>query len=98
MLTFTEADVLGWVTPILWPFLRVLALFTTMPLFSERSVPARVRIALAFLIAFCAGSLLVGAVALAEDGRSAASTSVQADQGVEALLRQIERQPRATTP
>jgi hypothetical protein len=44
------------------------------------------------LIAFCAGSLLVGAVAHAEDGRSAASTSVQADQGVEALLRQVERQ------
>jgi hypothetical protein len=44
------------------------------------------------LIAFCAGSLLVGAVALAEDGRSAASASVQVDQGVEALLRQVERQ------
>lgn len=44
------------------------------------------------LIAFCAGSLLVGAVALAEDGRSAASASVQADQGVEALLRQVEGQ------
>ena len=54
MLTFTEAQVLGWVTPILWPFLRVLALFTTMPLFSDRGVPARVRIGLAFLIAFCA--------------------------------------------
>ena len=48
MLTFTEAQVLGWVTPILWPFLRVLALFTTMPLFADRGVPGRVRIGLAF--------------------------------------------------
>ena len=54
MLTFTEAQVLGWVTPILWPFLRVLALFATMPLFAQRGVPVRVRIGLAFLIAFCA--------------------------------------------
>ena len=31
MLTFTEAQVLAWVTPILWPFLRVLALFSALP-------------------------------------------------------------------
>ena len=31
MLTFTEAQVLAWITPILWPFLRVLALFGTLP-------------------------------------------------------------------
>ena len=54
MLTFTEADVLGWVTPILWPFLRVLALFSTLPVIAQTGVPMRVRIGLAFLIAFCA--------------------------------------------
>jgi flagellar biosynthesis protein FliR len=54
MLTFTEADVLGWVTPILWPFLRVLALFGALPVIGQAGVPARVRIGLAFLIAFCA--------------------------------------------
>ena len=31
MLTFTEAQVLDWVSPLLWPFLRVLALFSAMP-------------------------------------------------------------------
>jgi flagellar biosynthetic protein FliR len=50
----SEAQILGWVTPILWPFLRVLALFSALPVLSQRSVPVRVRIALAFLIALCA--------------------------------------------
>ena len=31
MLTFTDTQVLAWVTPLLWPFLRVLALFGAMP-------------------------------------------------------------------
>ncbi|MBS0434349.1 MAG: flagellar biosynthetic protein FliR [Proteobacteria bacterium] len=54
MLTFTEAQFLGWVTPILWAFLRVLALLGTLPVFAQRSVPMRLRVALAFLIALCA--------------------------------------------
>jgi flagellar biosynthetic protein FliR len=54
MLTFTEADLLAWVTPILWPFVRVLALFSALPVIGQRAVPLRVRIGLAFLIAFCA--------------------------------------------
>jgi TPR repeat protein len=47
------------------------------------------------LIAFCVGSVLVGAVALAEDiesGQPHVDTAAPADQGVEALLRQLERQ------
>ena len=47
MITFTEAQVLGWITPLLWPFLRVLALFTALPVLGTRSVPARVRVGLA---------------------------------------------------
>ena len=58
MLTFTEGQVLAWITPILWPFLRVLALFGSLPVFAQRGVPARVRVALAFLIAFCAQATL----------------------------------------
>lgn len=58
MLTFTDAQVLGWITPILWPFLRVLALFSALPVFAQRGVPARVRVALSFLIAFCAQATL----------------------------------------
>ena len=58
MLTFTEAQVLEWITPLLWPFLRVLALFGSMPVFAQRGVPMRVRVALSFLIAFCAQATL----------------------------------------
>jgi len=58
VLTFTEAQVLAWITPLLWPFLRVLALFGAMPVFAQRNVPMRVRVALSFLIAFCAQATL----------------------------------------
>ena len=58
MLTFTEAQVLGWITPLLWPFIRVLALFGTVPVLGQRNVPLRVRVALSFLIAFCAQASL----------------------------------------
>ena len=58
MLTFTDTQVLAWITPLLWPFLRVLALFSALPVFAQRGVPARVRVALAFLIAVCAQATL----------------------------------------
>ena len=58
MLTFTEAQVLAWVTPILWPFIRILALFSALPVIAQRSVPARVRVGLALLIAVCAQSVI----------------------------------------
>lgn len=58
MITFTEAQLMGWLTPILWPFLRALALMTSLPVFSQRSVPMRVKVALAFFIAFAAQASL----------------------------------------
>jgi flagellar biosynthesis protein FliR len=54
VITFTEQQLLAWITPLLWPFLRTLALFTSMPVLGARSVPVRVRIALAALIAIAA--------------------------------------------
>ena len=51
MISFTEAQVLGWITPLLWPFLRALALLSALPLLGTRVVPTRVRIGLAALIA-----------------------------------------------
>jgi len=71
MLTFTEAQVLAWVTPILWPFLRVLALFSSMPVIAQRSVPIRVRIGLAFLIAFCAQASMPEIAPIALDSSAA---------------------------
>jgi len=54
MIAFTEADVLAWITPLFWPFLRALALFTSLPVLGTRTVPARVRVALAGFIALAA--------------------------------------------
>ncbi|WP_431051025.1 flagellar biosynthetic protein FliR [Roseateles sp. L2-2] len=54
MLTFSEAQLLAWISPILWPFIRTLALFAGMPVFSQRQVPARVRIGLALFISVAA--------------------------------------------
>ncbi len=58
MLTFSEAQVLAWITPLVWPFLRALALFTALPVLGTRTVPMRVRIALAAFIAFAAQPML----------------------------------------
>ena len=47
MPTFTEAQVMALVSPVFWPFLRILAVFSSAPIFSSRSVPLRTRVALA---------------------------------------------------
>jgi flagellar biosynthetic protein FliR len=54
VISFTEAQVLAWITPLVWPFLRALALFTSMPVLGTRTVPTRVRIGLAALVALAA--------------------------------------------
>ena len=77
MLTFSEAQVLAWVTPILWPFLRVLALFSSMPVIAQRSVPIRVRIGLAFLIAFCAQASMPEVAPIALDSSAAMMAVLQ---------------------
>lgn len=58
MITFSETQLVAWLSPILWPFLRVLALFSVSPMFSMRVIPVRVRIGLAFLVAVCAQAVL----------------------------------------
>jgi flagellar biosynthetic protein FliR len=58
VLTFTDAQLLAWIGPLLWPFLRVLALFTALPVLGTRTVPLRVRIALAFFVALAAQPVL----------------------------------------
>lgn len=74
---------MAWLSPLLWPFLRVLALFSVAPLFSMRVLPMRARIALAFLIALCAQALLPQAPVLAVD--SAQTLGVLAQQLAVAL-------------
>ncbi len=77
MLTFTDTQVLAWITPLLWPFIRVLALFGTLPVFAQRTVPARVRIGLGFLIAFCAQATLPPMPLIALDSAAALLAVIQ---------------------
>src|SRR3990167_7970088 len=58
MPTFSEADIMALVSPVFWPFLRILAVFSSAHIFSARSVPMRTRVALAMLIALCAQAVL----------------------------------------
>lgn len=66
MISFSEAQIMGWVTPLIWPFLRALFLFSALPVLGSRAVPVRVRIGLAAFIALAAQPSLplVPAVAL----------------------------------
>jgi flagellar biosynthetic protein FliR len=77
VLTFTEADVLAWLTPLLWPFLRVVALFSALPVLAQRTVPARVRIGLAFFVALCAQASLPPVAPIALDSSAAVLAVLQ---------------------
>ena len=74
MLTFTEAELQAWITPLLWPFLRALALFTSLPVLGQRVVPVRVRIALAFFIAVASQATLPPIATAVGLGTGSAST------------------------
>ncbi|MGH6648541.1 flagellar biosynthetic protein FliR, partial [Aquabacterium sp.] len=54
MITFSEAQVMAWITPWLWPFFRVMGLFTAAPVLSMRAIPRRVRMGLGLLIVVAA--------------------------------------------
>jgi flagellar biosynthetic protein FliR len=58
VVTFTEAQLIAWLSPLFWPFIRVLALFSALPVLGQRTVPMRVRVALAFLIVVAAQASL----------------------------------------
>ncbi len=58
MISFSEAQIVGWLSPIIWPFIRVLALFSVAPVFSLRAIPMRVKVGLAFLVALSAQAVL----------------------------------------
>jgi flagellar biosynthesis protein FliR len=47
MFTVTYAQLNGWLTAFLWPFARIAALIATAPIFSNVSMPVRVKVGLA---------------------------------------------------
>jgi flagellar biosynthetic protein FliR len=54
VITFSEAQLTAWLSPLIWPFLRTLAVFTSAPVLSSRAFPVRARIGLAFFVALAA--------------------------------------------
>ena len=51
-MNITGAELTSWLASLLWPFMRIGAMFAAIPIFSARSVPVKIRILLAFFIAW----------------------------------------------
>ncbi len=47
----TTVELTAWVTSILWPFMRIGAMFVTVPFFAARTVPVKVRLVLSLSMA-----------------------------------------------
>ena len=77
MVAFTEAQIVAWLSPLIWPFLRVLAVFTAAPIFSSRAFPVRARIALALLVAVAAQPSLSGQALVSINGPEATGAVLQ---------------------
>ena len=71
MLTVTEAQLMAWLSPVLWPFLRILAVFTSAPVLSSRAFPLRAKIGLALLVALSAQATLQDQPVISMDGPDA---------------------------
>ena len=77
MISLTEAQIVEWLSPILWPFLRLLAVFTAAPVFSSRAFPLRAKIGLAFLIAYAAQASMPNQPVISIDGPQALGAVIQ---------------------
>ncbi|ALM83184.1 flagellar biosynthetic protein FliR [Bordetella sp. N] len=51
MISFTLDQLYGWINAFLWPFVRLLAMFSVAPLFGESSAPSIPKVGLAAIIA-----------------------------------------------
>lgn len=51
MITLTSGDMNTWIAALLWPLTRILALIAASPLFGNKSIPGRVKVALAVMLA-----------------------------------------------
>jgi flagellar biosynthetic protein FliR len=77
VITLTEAQILAWLTPVLWPFVRALALLSAMPVFSQRAVPMRVKVGLAMFISLAAQASLPAIAPVPLDSPAAIMLVVQ---------------------
>ena len=77
MITLSEAQLTAWLSPMIWPFLRTLAVFTSAPVFSSRAFPVRARIALAFFVALAAQPTLGDLPVISITGSGAMGAVIQ---------------------
>jgi flagellar biosynthetic protein FliR len=77
VITFSEAQLVAWLSPMMWTFLRTLAVFTSAPVFSSKTFPIRARIAFAFFIALAVQPSLEGQPVISITGPGAAGAVFQ---------------------
>ncbi len=58
MISFTTAELEALITSVLWPAIRILALFATAPVLSHRAIPRPAKVGLALAIAFVLAAVL----------------------------------------
>ncbi|MBC7729559.1 MAG: flagellar biosynthetic protein FliR [Microbacteriaceae bacterium] len=77
MISVSEGQILAWLTPLLWPFFRALALLASLPVFGQRAVPMRVKIGFALFISLAAQPSLPAMPVVALDSPQAVLVIVQ---------------------
>jgi len=58
VIDIAETQLLGWLSVFLLPFFRILGLFTSAPILSQRAVPVRLRVAVSLMLAALVAPLI----------------------------------------
>ncbi len=77
MIGISESQLMQWLLPLLWPMIRTLALISSAPVLSMRTIPARVKVGLAFLVALSAQASLPAMPIVPLDGAQGLAMVVQ---------------------
>lgn len=57
-MTFTDAQLLGWIQAFLWPMVRIGGVLASAPVLGARTVPVRIRVVLALLLTLALAPVL----------------------------------------
>jgi flagellar biosynthetic protein FliR len=57
-MTFTDAQLVEWISAWMWPFVRIAALVAAAPVFGHRAVPARVKLGFAVMLTIAVAPVL----------------------------------------
>lgn len=77
MVGFSEEQIMAWLSPVIWPFLRVLAMFTAAPVFSQRAIPMRYKVGMALVIALGAQATFMDQPVIALNSPQALAAVIQ---------------------